>query len=169
MRVDSTKAARRVGTRPRNWVLILATLVLFAFWGNSFIAIGYLLGSEGVAGRFDWVSLTVARFLTAGVLCAAYCLLFRREESLAILRRHWPRLLVCAVFAVPGYNFSLYYSQQHGVPARADRLPAPRLHGCRLLERRVEPGADRCAEQRRAQVEATTPAGQLTPVPPRPQ
>jgi O-acetylserine/cysteine efflux transporter len=98
-------------------VLALSALLLFAVWSNSFIAIAYLLGSEGVAPRFDWVSLSVARFLPAAILCAAYCFGWCRAESLTILRRHWPRLLVCGFFAVPGYNLALYYAQQHGVPA----------------------------------------------------
>jgi drug/metabolite transporter (DMT)-like permease len=104
-------------TRPRPWVLIASALLLFGFWSNSFIAISYLLGRDGAAARFDWVGLTVARFLTAGLLCAVYCFAFRRAESTAILRAEWPRLLVCGFFAVPGYNLALYYGQQHGVPA----------------------------------------------------
>jgi drug/metabolite transporter (DMT)-like permease len=42
---------------------------------------------------------------------------FRRAESVAVLRRHWKRLLVCGVLMVPGYNLALYYGQQHGVSA----------------------------------------------------
>lgn len=101
----------------RPWVLVTVTLVLFSSWSNSFIAIGYLLGRDGAAARFDWVGLTVARFLPASAICAAYCLLLRRADSLALLRAHWPRLLFCGALAVPGYNFALYYGQQHGVPA----------------------------------------------------
>jgi drug/metabolite transporter (DMT)-like permease len=101
----------------RTWVLVVSALGLFAVWSNSFIAIGYLLGSDDVAPRFDWVALTVARFLPAAILCAIYCFGFRRVESLALLRAEWPRLLFCGFFAVPGYNLALYYGQQHGVPA----------------------------------------------------
>ena len=104
-------------TRPRSWVLIGSALLLFGFWSNSFIAISYLLGRDGAAARFDWVGLTVARFLTAGLPCAIYCLAYRRAESVTILRAEWSRLLVCGFFAVPGYNLALYYGQQHGVPA----------------------------------------------------
>jgi len=93
------------------------TLLLFANWSNSFIAIGFLLGRDGARVRFDFVGLTVARFEVAAVLCASYCLLLRRAESLAILRRHGRRLVLCGALAVPGYNFTLYYGQQHGVPA----------------------------------------------------
>jgi drug/metabolite transporter (DMT)-like permease len=106
-----------VVTRPRTWALVGATLLLFGIWSNSFIAISYLLGRDGAAARFDWVGLTVARFLTAGVLCGGYCLVFRRSESLGLLRAEWPRLLACGCFVVPGYNLALYYGQQHGVPA----------------------------------------------------
>ena len=71
-------------TRPRPWVLIASALVLFGFWSNSFIAISYLLGRDGAAARFDWIGLTAARFLTAGLPCAIYCFAFRRAESTAI-------------------------------------------------------------------------------------
>jgi drug/metabolite transporter (DMT)-like permease len=98
-------------------VLIGSTLLLFGVWSNSFIAISYLLGRDGAAARFDWVGLTVARFLVAGALCAVYCFVFRPAESIAVLRAEWPRLLACGFFAVPGYNLALYYGQQHGVPA----------------------------------------------------
>ena len=94
---------------------LLAAFGLFLLWSNSFIAVSYLLGRDGAAARFDWVGLTVARFLTAGLLCATYCFAFRRAESTSILRAEWPRLLVCGFFAVPGYNLALYYGQQHGV------------------------------------------------------
>ena len=103
--------------RPRPWVLALCALFLFGVWSNSFIAIAFLLGRDGAAARFDWLGLTVARFLSAALICGAYCLFFRRRESLALLRGRWRRLLICGLFAVPGYNIALYYAQQHGVPA----------------------------------------------------
>ncbi|HVT57861.1 MAG TPA: DMT family transporter [Thermoanaerobaculia bacterium] len=90
---------------------------LYVFWSNSFIAVGYLLGSDGGGRRFGWVGLTVARFLPASLICAGYCLGWRRAESWAILRTHWARVAVCSALAVPGYNFALYYGQQHGVAA----------------------------------------------------
>jgi drug/metabolite transporter (DMT)-like permease len=103
--------------RPRPWLLGLATLFLFAIWSNSFIAIGFLVGGDGAEPRLDWVSLSVARFLPASFLAGAYCLAFRRAESLAVVRRHWARLLICGFLAVPGYNLALFFGQQHGVPA----------------------------------------------------
>jgi drug/metabolite transporter (DMT)-like permease len=104
-------------TRPRPWLLILAALFLFGIWSNSFIAVSYLLGSDAAPARLDWMSLTLARFLPASTICGAYCLLFRPAASLAVVRRHWGRLLVCGFLAVPGYNFALCFGQQHGVPA----------------------------------------------------
>lgn len=98
-------------------LLLVCTLLLFVVWSNSFIAISFLLGRDGAPARFDWVGLTVARFLLAAAVCAAYCVAFRARESLSLLRREWPRLLACGFLAVPAYNFSLYYGQQHGVPA----------------------------------------------------
>lgn len=104
-------------THPRPWVLLLATLVLFAIWSNSFNAVAYLLGSDGATAQLDWRSLTVARVLPAALICALYCFGFRREESLALLRSDWPRLLFCGFLVGPGYNMALYYSQQDGLPA----------------------------------------------------
>jgi len=103
--------------RPRPWLLVLATLFLFGIWSNSFIAVSFLVGGDGADPRLDWISLTAARFLPASLLAGFYCLAFRRGEALAILRRHWARLLICAFLAVPGYNLALFYGQQHGVPA----------------------------------------------------
>jgi drug/metabolite transporter (DMT)-like permease len=99
------------------WFVLAAALGLFAVWSNSFIAIGYLLGAEGAAPRFDWLSLTVARFLPVAVICAVYCFGFRRQESVALLRSHPVRLAFCGLLGVWGYNFALYFGQQHGVPA----------------------------------------------------
>ena len=93
----------------------MVTLGLFLVWSNSFVAVSYLLGREGVAAQLDWVTLSVSRFSISGVLCGVYCMIWRRRESLEMLRRSWGRLLVCGFFAVPVYNLGLYYGQQHGV------------------------------------------------------
>jgi len=99
------------------WVTAAAALGLFLVWSNSFVAIGYLLGSEGAPARFDWLGLAAGRFLPAAAIAGGYCLLFRRRESLALIRAEWRRLLAAAVVAVPAYNLALYYGQQSGVPA----------------------------------------------------
>ncbi|MGB5516089.1 MAG: hypothetical protein WBP36_16335, partial [Thermoanaerobaculia bacterium] len=54
---------------------VLATIAgaLFLIWSNSFVAANYLLGGEGAAAAFDWISLSVARFTPAAPLCALYC------------------------------------------------------------------------------------------------
>lgn len=93
------------------------TLFLFLVWSNSFVAIGYLLGSDAAPARFDWVGLTAARFAPAAVIALAYCFLRRRAQALALVRAHPLRLLVCGLCGVPAYNLALYYGQQHGVPA----------------------------------------------------
>jgi drug/metabolite transporter (DMT)-like permease len=98
-------------------VLVGAVFLLFSIWSASFIAFEALLTEEGGAARFDWLSLTVARFVPTGLLCGLYCALFRRAESRAILREHWPRLLVCGLLIAPAYNLTLYNGVQHGVPA----------------------------------------------------
>ena len=101
----------------RPWLLVAAALLLFGIWSNSFIAIGYLVGSDGNAPSFDWVGLTVARFVPAAAIGALWCFGFRRAETVALLRARWRRLLFCGALAVPGSNLALYYGQQHGVPA----------------------------------------------------
>ena len=63
-------------------------LSLFLVWSNSFVAIGYLLGAEKPRAQFDWVDLTVARFVTAGLVCGLYCLIFRRREATEVIRHH---------------------------------------------------------------------------------
>jgi drug/metabolite transporter (DMT)-like permease len=95
---------------------LLVAFALFVVWSNSFIAASYLLGTEGGPVRFDWVSVTVARFLPIAGLCLLYCVLFRREETIRLLRHHPVRLVVCGLLGAPVYNLSLYYGQQNGVP-----------------------------------------------------
>jgi drug/metabolite transporter (DMT)-like permease len=99
------------------WAIAGAALGLFLVWSNSFVAIGFLLGSEGVPARFDWLGLTAARFLPAAVVAGGYCLIVRRREAVALARAEWRRLLPSAVLAVPAYNLALYYGQERGVPA----------------------------------------------------
>ncbi len=89
---------------------------LFLLWSNSFIAASYLLGTESVAARFDWISLSVARFAPIFPICLIYCLTIGRADTWRLVRNHPLRLAVCSILAVPGYNLALYYGQQHGVP-----------------------------------------------------
>ncbi len=103
--------------RPSPGLFFGLTFVLYLFWSNSFIAVGWLLGSEESPARLDWRELTLARFAPVTPICALYCFGLHREQSLAIVRAHWRRLLVCGLCAVPAYNFALYYGQSHGVPA----------------------------------------------------
>jgi drug/metabolite transporter (DMT)-like permease len=93
----------------------LTALALFLVWSNSFVAISYLLGTEGAAAQMSWVTLAVGRFSVAGATCALYCALWRRAESARVLKLHWRRLLACGLLAVPVYNFGLYYAQANGV------------------------------------------------------
>jgi drug/metabolite transporter (DMT)-like permease len=103
---------------PSGRVLGAVTLLLFLIWSNTFIAIGYLLGAESRSARFDWVSLTIARFIPVLPICLVYCLLPRRwPVTVQVVRRHWRRLIAAGLMAVPFYNCALYFGQQHGVPA----------------------------------------------------
>jgi drug/metabolite transporter (DMT)-like permease len=100
----------------RPWLLPAVAVLLFLIWSNSFVAVGYLLGNEGAAARFDWASLSVARFLPVFPICLLYCLR-RRREAWQVIRRHPGRLVLCGLLGVPCYNFALYTVQQRGVPA----------------------------------------------------
>ncbi|MDX1502567.1 MAG: DMT family transporter [Thermoanaerobaculia bacterium] len=95
---------------------LLAALLLFLVWSNTFVAAGLLVGADHQAARFDWLSLTVARFATIFPVCVGYCLV-RWRQSAAVLRAHGGRAALGGLLAVPGYNTALYWGQQHGVPA----------------------------------------------------
>lgn len=95
---------------------LLVAFGLFLVWSNSFVAASYLLGGEARPARFDWIGLSVARFVLIAPVCLLYCLVFRSAETARILRYHPLRLTVCGLLGAPGYNFALYYGQQHGVP-----------------------------------------------------
>lgn len=97
---------------PHALLIAAVTFLLFSIWAGSFIAIEELLH-----GPLDWVSLTVARFVPVALVCGAYCLLFRREETLRAVREHGRRLALCGAFMVPGYNFALYYGQERNIAA----------------------------------------------------
>ncbi len=98
-------------------LLISGVLLLFTIWSASFIAIEALLRSGDGPARFNWLSLTAARFVLVGVFCGGYTFLLNRKESIDIVRRHWRRLIFCGLCAVPGYNFALYAGQQSQVAA----------------------------------------------------
>jgi drug/metabolite transporter (DMT)-like permease len=98
-------------------MVALATIALFLVWSNSFIAMSYLLGGEAAKQRLDWVTLTTVRFAPVTLLAALYCFGLRRAESLALLRKHGPRLLACGLLAAPAYGFALYWAMEQGVPA----------------------------------------------------
>ncbi|MCA8939932.1 MAG: DMT family transporter [Planctomycetes bacterium] len=103
-------------TRPA-WMLLGGVLLLFTLWSCSFIAIEYLLRDVEGKVRFDWLSLTVARFVPVGAFCALYLALFRARKTMAALKSHGKRAACAGLFNVMGYNFALYYAQQAGVAA----------------------------------------------------
>ena len=104
--------ASRSGVLVASWAL-----ALFLVWSNSFLAIGYLLGGERAAAQFDWLSLTVARFVPVGLVGLVLCLVVWPRSTREVVARRWRRLLVCGALSVPGYSFALYWGQQHGIPA----------------------------------------------------
>ena len=107
---------------PPKFLLALATLGLFLVWGNSFIAIGFLLGNDGAQPRFDWVGLMIARFLLAAFVAASYLFLFKAKEAWVLFKEHKIRLAIVATLNVPAYNLALNYAQQNGVPAHIASL-----------------------------------------------
>ncbi len=111
-----------VKTSPKKTTLFIATFALFFVWGNSFVAIGYLLGNDGAQPRFDWVGLMVARFLVASLVAGTYLLLFKLREAIDVFKRYKGRLAICATLNVPAYNLALNYAQQNGVPAHIASL-----------------------------------------------
>ncbi len=110
-----TEETSRPARRPGAVVLAAAAFGLFLVWSNSFVAVEYLL--EPPAERFDWLSLTVARFVPAALVCGLYLGWRRRREAWQVASGHPLRLLACAALAVPLYNFALGFGQEHGVPA----------------------------------------------------
>lgn len=105
-----------IGGKNRTWIYLVTAVVLFLIWSNSFIAASYLLGGERPAAQFTWDGLSAARFAPLAPLCLFYCFVFRRRQSIELLRRYPVRLPLAGLLAVPAYNLALYYGQQHGIP-----------------------------------------------------
>jgi len=102
--------------RPRPLLLVAATLALFVVWSNTFLAFETLLAPPSGEAPLRWADLLAARYLPSAVLCGAWCLLFRRRESMEILRRRPGRLLLAGLLCVPLYNGLLY----HGMEGRVE-------------------------------------------------
>jgi len=102
--------ARAPGPRP--FLLVAATLALFAVWSNTFLAFETLLAPPSGPAPLRWVDLLAARFVPAALLCGGWVLLFHRAESMIILRRHPGRLLLAGLLCVPGYNALLYHGME---------------------------------------------------------
>ncbi len=95
--------------------LLGVTLALFLVWSHTFLVFETLLAPRSGRAPMGWLDLVVARFTPVVLICAAWCFGFRRTESLAILRAHFPRLLACGLLAVPLYNGFLYFAMAHRV------------------------------------------------------
>ncbi len=102
--------------RGAGWAVAVGVM-LFVVWSNSFVAGSFLLGGERGAPRFDALSLTVARFAPLVPLCLAWSFLFRRRQTLEILRLFPVRAATAGLLSVPAYNLALFSGQQRGVPA----------------------------------------------------
>ncbi len=97
-------------------LLVLATLVLYLLWSNSFVAMSYLLGAEHASARLDALGLTQARYLPVTPVAAAWLLLARREYLPLLWSYRW-RLLFAGLLAVPAYGLCLYWGIRQGIPA----------------------------------------------------
>jgi len=102
---------------PHPALLVGLTLLVFLIWGNSFIALSYLMGGDGAPARFDWVTLAAGRYVPAGIVGGGWCLLFRRRQMLGLIRRHPGRVALGGLLSVPAYAFALLFGQYHGVQA----------------------------------------------------
>ncbi len=96
-------------------VLVVATLLLFVVWSHTFLAFEVLLAPKSGSAPLDWLDLVVARFVPVFAVCAVWCLGVKRKESLAIVRAHPLRLLLCGLLSVAAYNGFLYYGMQQRV------------------------------------------------------
>ncbi len=103
-------------SRPRPARLAAATLALFLVWSSTFLAFEVLLAPSAGPAPLGWAELLLARYVPAAALCGGWCLLFRRAESAAVVRRHGGRLLLAGLLCVPGYNGLLY----HGMEGRVE-------------------------------------------------
>ena len=56
--------------RPPTWLMAASTLLLFLVWGNSFVALSFLLGSEVAPARLDFSSYTLARYPGSSSCCS---------------------------------------------------------------------------------------------------
>jgi len=89
---------------------VLALLLLFLLWSNSFHAIAWLRRSMGA-----W-DLAVARFAPVGAFCLTWCLLNEPGHNLRLLRQEWIRIVALGALIVPGYNLFVNWGQGR-VPA----------------------------------------------------
>jgi drug/metabolite transporter (DMT)-like permease len=102
--------------RPASTVaLVVATLALFLVWSNTWLVFEVLLAPKHGAAPMTWIDLLVARFALVAPICAAYCFGVRRSESIAIVRRHPVRLLLCGLLSTPIYNGVVLFAMGHEV------------------------------------------------------
>ncbi len=93
--------------------------LLFVVWSNSFHAVTYFRTGVKVSA-FDLVTM---RFGPVALFCILYCL-WRRRETLAILRRDGLRVVLMALCLVPSYNLALNWGQGRVPPATASLIIA---------------------------------------------
>src|SRR5262245_29349783 len=107
--VEAPRGARAQAGTASPAVTLAATLGLFLVWSNTFLAFEALLAPRSGAAPFAWSELAVARFVPVTLVCAAWCFVFRRGESLRVVRRHPVRLAVCGFLTAPLYGAAMYW------------------------------------------------------------
>src|SRR2546422_11468480 len=78
-------------------LLIALTLALFAVWCNTWLVFEVLLAPKTGEAPMRWSELLVARFSLVTPVCAVIAFGVFRRESLAIVRAHPVRLLLCGL------------------------------------------------------------------------
>jgi drug/metabolite transporter (DMT)-like permease len=100
-------------------VAIVALVILFVIWSNSFHAIAYFRQTLKVSA----MDLTILRYGPVVPFCLAYVLRDWRK-SWHLLRVAWLRIIVMGSLTVSGYNLALNWGQGRVPPATASLIIA---------------------------------------------
>ena len=96
---------------------MVALVILFVIWSNSFHAIAYFRQKLSVSA----IDLVILRYGPVAPFCLIYALR-RRRESWELLKSDWLRVLIMGTLIVSGYNLSLNWGQGRVSPATASLL-----------------------------------------------
>lgn len=100
-------------------ITIIALVVLFVIWSNSFHAIAYFRQTMKVSAT----DLVILRYGPVVPFCLAYALRDWRK-SWRLLRVAWLRIVTMGLLTVSGYNLALNWGQGRVPPATASLIIA---------------------------------------------